>query len=887
MSLLGRTIGRYRITEKLGEGGMGVVYRAQDQTLGRDVAIKVLRPDLSRQPERVRRFSQEARAASALNHPNIVTVHDAGEFEDGPFLVMELVEGESLRTLVRRGALPLAKVLDIGIQAATALTRAHESGITHRDLKPENLLVRPDGYVKILDFGLAKLKEQEATAEGTTLDAGLTSEGSIVGTAGYMSPEQATARPADARSDIFSLALVLFEAWQGKHPFVRGNVLDTMHAIAHDRLPALSYAVGSPEWGLGRVLEKALEKAPDERYQTMKDLGIDLRRLRQESETSQLAPVAAPPPTRRPLLYAAAGFVLLLLVAGGAWLFLDSRRPAATARLEYTQLTSFADSATSPALSPDGRMLTFIRGTETFAGPGQIYIKLLPDGEPVQLTHDDRNKMSPVFVPGGDRVAYGVTGSMTDLTGWATWTVPVFGGEPRLLLANSSALTWIPGANPARVLFSQWDRVPHMSIVTSAANRSELRTVYSPAGPDAMAHRSSLSPDGRWVLVVEMEGGWRPCRLAAFAGGGQGRLVGPSPGQCTSAGWSPDGRWMYFSVNIGNGYHIWRQRFPDGEPEQVTFGATEEEGIAFFPDGGSFVSSVGTRQSTLWVHDARGERQISSEGYASLPQFSPDGKKLYYLLRSRANRRYVSGELWAANPDTGKRERLLPDFLMEHYSVSPDGNRVVFAGIDETGHTPVWLAALDGRTAPRRLSTIDAVRTFFDAKGEVYFLGAEGENRRFLYRVKEDGSGLQKALPDPVSYVYDISPDGKAVAAWVDGPAVIYPMDGGSPVNGNTLCRAAGGEQRGITPPCVSWSPDGRFIYFNLRTLGKVCAVPLPPGRTLPPLPPSGIGSLEDAARLPGARIIAEQRAFLGPSPSLYAFARVTTHRNIYRIPVP
>ena len=336
MSLVGRSIGRYHITEKLGEGGMGVVYRAQDTTLGRAVAIKVLRPELGRQPERMRRFSQEARAASALNHPNIITVHDAGEFEDGPFLVMELVDGEALRAVLRRGPLTLAKILDIGIQSATALTRAHESGITHRDLKPENLLVRPDGYVKILDFGLAKLKEQEGPAEGAsaaaTLDAGLTSEGSILGTAAYMSPEQATGHPVDGRSDIFSLAVVLFEGWQGRHPFLRENTLDTMHAITHDRLPALSYPAGSPEWGLARVLEKALEKGPEERYQTMKDLGIDLRRLRQESESGNLVSsamaVPAPAPTRRLSTYAmgAIAVVLLALAAAGFWIWRERDR---------------------------------------------------------------------------------------------------------------------------------------------------------------------------------------------------------------------------------------------------------------------------------------------------------------------------------------------------------------------------------------------------------------------------------------------------------------------------------------------------------------------------------------------------------------------------------
>src|SRR5262245_26569670 len=325
MSLVGRTIRRYRITEKLGEGGMGVVYRAQDATLGRDVAIKLLRAEAGQHPERVRRFSQEARAASALNHPNIITVHDAGEFEGGPFIVMELVEGESLRAQLRRGALPLAKTLDIGIQAATALARAHDAGITHRDLKPENILLRPDGYVKILDFGLAKLKEQELSEDASTatIDAALTSEGTVVGTAAYMSPEQSTGRHVDGRSDIFSLALVLFECWQGRHPFRRDNTLDTRHAIAHDRLPVLDYPAGTPEWGLTRMLEKALEKEPEERYQTIKDLGIDLRRLKQDSESGKLPQTAAPALARPPLngfRYVLAALVLFALLAGGGWL---------------------------------------------------------------------------------------------------------------------------------------------------------------------------------------------------------------------------------------------------------------------------------------------------------------------------------------------------------------------------------------------------------------------------------------------------------------------------------------------------------------------------------------------------------------------------------------
>jgi serine/threonine protein kinase len=255
---VGQTIGRYRITRKLGQGGMGAVYGAYDATLGRDVGIKVLLPELVRHAERIRRFSQEARAASALNHPNIVTVYDAGEFEDGPFLVMELVEGESLHAQLASGSLPLLKLLDIGAQATPALACAHDAGITHRDLKPENILVRSDGYIKILDFGLAKLRERELPPENgstATIDMRITSEGTIAGTAAYMSPEQATGRVVDGRSDIFSLALVLFECWQGRNPFKRASIVDTLHAIVYDTLPVLTFRPGSAEWELGRILE--------------------------------------------------------------------------------------------------------------------------------------------------------------------------------------------------------------------------------------------------------------------------------------------------------------------------------------------------------------------------------------------------------------------------------------------------------------------------------------------------------------------------------------------------------------------------------------------------------------------------------------------------------
>ncbi|MBK5293524.1 MAG: protein kinase, partial [Acidobacteriia bacterium] len=813
--MIGQTISHYRISEQLGSGGMGVVYKAEDTNLDRTVALKFLASHLLESEEHKQRFLREAKAAASLDHANICTVYEVGEVDGRVFLAMGYIDGPEVRAKIKERPLKLDEALDIAVQAGEGLRAAHQKGVVHRDIKSSNVMLTSAGQVKIMDFGLAQL------TGGTRL----TKTDTVLGTPAYMSPEQAQRLATDERTDIWSLGVVIYEMVTGRLPFAGEREPAVVYSIIHEpQEPMTAIRAGVP-LELDRIVGKALAKNPEDRYQHVDDMLVDLRTLRGNLSATRTTSARAPARKQKKVVWVMAGVVGLL--AAAVLLFTRTRvaSPTAPARLEYTQLTNFTDSATSPALSPDGRMLTFIRGTETFTGRGEIYVKLLPDGEPVQLTRDGINKMSPVFSPGGDRIAYSVTGAMTDHGDWSTWTVPVFGGEPSLLLSNTSALTWVPGVTPPRVLFSEWGKGSHMSIITSTANRSEARTVYAPASLDAMAHRAYLSPDLKQVLVVEMEGGWRPCRVVPFDGSAPARLVGPSPGQCTTAAWSPDGEWMYFSINTGNGYHVWRQEFPGGAPEQVTSGATEEEGIAFAPDGRSFVTSVGSRLTTLWVHDSRGERQITSEGYASLPQFSADGRKLYYLVRSRDNRRYVSGELWAANLETGKRERLLPDFLIEHYSISTDGKRIVFAAIDETGHSPVWLATLDGGTAPRRLSSINAERTSFGTRGDVYFLGAEDAFKKFVYRVKEDGSGLQKAIQKPVGYFYEVSPDAKSLAVYEGAMVQVYPAEGGPPTMVCGICGAAGGPNRGITPPAVSWSPDGKFLYLNIRLTGQINAV--------------------------------------------------------------
>ena len=886
---IGSRLGAYEISAAIGAGGMGEVYRARDAKLGRDVAIKVLPSILSADSDRLRRFEQEARAAAALNHPNIMVVFQLGTHDGAPYLVSELLEGGTLRELMQRGALPIRKAIDCGVQIARGLAAAHEKGIVHRDLKPENVFVTKDGRVKILDFGLARLLPQRGEVEvnAPTL-SDLTDPGTVMGTVGYMSPEQVRGKPADHRADIFAFGAMLYEMLAGKRAFQKPTSAETMTAILNEEPPGVSQLVPLAPPGLQRVVHRCLEKNPEQRFQSASDLAFALEAL-SDSGSVTAAPLGSPDRGRRSKLVAAVvGITVVALLAGAALILFRARKSPGPATSEYVQLTNFADSAVAPALSPDGRMLAFIRGDSTFVGHGEVYVKLLPDGEPVQLTRDGLSKMGPLaFSPDGSRIAY--TTGIAD-----SWTVPVLGGSPsHWLTVGTPSWIAVPGGQP-RIIFSVGTGEGlHMGIFTATESRADQRQVYLPKDVSGMAHRSYLSPDGHSVLAVEMDiTSWLPCRLVPFDGSGPGKQVGPQPSQCTDAAWSPDGKWMYFSADTGEGFHIWRQTYPDGSPEQVTFGATEEQGISFAPDGRSFVTSIGEKQSTLWLHNSLGDRQITSQGYAYLPMFSPDGKRLYYLQRSRANRRFVSGELWAVDLESGARERLLPEFLMEHYSLAPDGKSIVFIALDDAGHSPVWIAPLDGSSPPRKLTSLDCVRALFGAENDVYFVGGETTAMPFLYHVNTDGSALRRVVPNQVLFLYDVSPDGKWLAVWERSAIVLYSSDGATRKMICENCASAGAEDRGVTPPAVKWSRDGKRLYLHgnatrhgIELPNTTYVIPLQPG-WMAALPASGFPSIDAAAAALGKRFALGDRVFPSADPAVYAFPRLSSHRNIFRIQV-
>jgi Tol biopolymer transport system component/predicted Ser/Thr protein kinase len=866
----GAELGQYRIEGPIGEGGMGVVFRGLDTKLNRPVAIKVLSDELADAAAR-RRFQREAQMASSLNHPHILTIYDVGEIDGQQYLVTELVDGGTLKKWLREQSRSWQDVASLLTGVADGLATAHSAGILHRDIKPDNILITTSGYAKLADFGLAKLEER-FRIEATPATDARTHPGAIMGTIAYMSPEQASGMPLDLRSDIFSFGVVLYEALAGRRPFRAATDLELLQQVIHAKPAALNDDIPEP---LRALVIKALEKDPADRYPSMRELVAALRAVQRPGGAGAEAP------SRQRGKWLLLAGLAVAAVAGIAALLFTSRGNSSARQLEYVQLTNFTDSAVDPTLSPDGRMLAFIRGVSTFTGPGEVYVKLLPDGDPVQLTHDGGDKMGPVsFSPDGSRIAYTV--GIGD-----TWSVPVLGGEPTRLLANAGGLSWTNTATkPYRVMYSAMTGEGiHMGIFSATESRSEQRTLYLPASVDGMAHRSFLSPKGDAVIVVEMDTAkWLPCRLVPSDGSSAGRAVGPAPAQCTFADWTPDGRWMYFSADAGNGFHIWRQRFPDGAPEQVTSGATEEKAISFARDGKSFVTSVGESQSTLWIHDLKGERQLTFEGYAYLPSFSADAERLYYLQRATANRRFVSGELWTVDLQTGKKQRLLPDLQMENYDVSPDGKQVIFITAQDTRH--LWIGPTDGGSPPRPLVSQDCNRAMFAPDGEIYFAGGESGDMH-LQKIQADGTGLQTITPDKALFLYDISPDGKWLAAWSGRDIKVYPIGGGAPTLLCAGCAGAGAEERGVTPKIVSWSHDGKELYLYSERLLQTFAVPVRPGEALPAVPPSGISWSTSPPALPGMRVIPHQRAFMSGNPSVYAYPVVSAHRNIYRVLVP
>jgi eukaryotic-like serine/threonine-protein kinase len=571
--------------------------------------------------------------------------------------------------------------------------------------------------------------------------------------------------------------------------------------------------------------------------------------------------------------YAVIGAVVVAVAAG-----VVVTRQRAHGSVAYAQLTSFSDAAFEPALSPDGRMLAFLVGNDGgFPFVGEVFTKMLPDGEPIQRTHDAVLKYGVAFSSDGSEITYTAADAAH---GWTVRSLPVLGGDSRLLFSNAAGLSWLDSHH---ALFSEIKTGLHMGLVTATDRRENQRAVYLPEHERGMAHYGLASPDRTSALVVEMgpTGGWVRCRLMPFDGSSTGRGIGPD-GPCLSAAWSPDGRWMYFTAVISGASHLWRQRFPAGEPEQITSGPAQDRGVAVSPDGRSIVTSLGIQEGGVWLHSPEGERLVSPEGYAAQLSFSRDGRFLFYTLRHTMADAFR--ELWVSDLGSGTSEPLIQGFFITSYDVSADGASIVFAARPASGPSEIWLASRSRETPPMRLTSAGEDAPMFASGGDVVFRQSDGR-RNHLFVMTADATSRRPVVPDPIIELRGMSADRKWVFV-------------GAPVGNENMVQfavpIAGGLPRRICPAIcgVTWSPDGTRMYMKPLGVADRVVLPVPKGESLPALPPSGVGSIADASTVPGSEVVrlnqyATGSFAPGSTPDTFAYARFVSHRNLFRVDLP
>ncbi|QQS47403.1 MAG: protein kinase [Acidobacteriota bacterium] len=815
----GAQIGPYKFLSPLGQGGMGEVYRAADARLSREVAIKVLPAEFAKDADRLKRFEQEARATSALNHPNILTIHDIGaapaENGGAPYIVAELLDGEELRAQLNGSPISQRKAVDYARQIADGLAAAHAKGIVHRDLKPENLFVTTDGRVKILDFGLAKLRPQPAMDAGSEVQTQMkiTDPGTVMGTVGYMSPEQVRGQDVDHRSDIFAFGVILYEMLSGRRTFTGDSAIELMNAILKEEPPELGETNAKISPALDKIVRRCLEKKPERRFQSASDLGFALEALTIPSGANQTQTLKALPEAAvdkagrfsRIRLWQAACLLSVIAAIALAWLYLSQPAPA-------TQVTRFSINLPketrsvypTPALSPDGRRLAF--AVRDAAGKSQLWLRPL-DAFAAQPLPGTEGALYTIWSPESKSIAFFADGKLKKLN-------PDSGVIETICACDGTTGDW---NRDGVILFSNRDR--SLSRVSASGGKPEVITSPDVKRGESAYNHPSFLPDGRRYLF-QVFGGDQPGIYAGSLDAPEHKLILPlsaDTANSTKAVWSPPGHLVYAlnrSTLLAQAFDSERLELK-GDPfrlaENVIVIGPGYAGFTLSANGVLAFIAGGEADTIQLTWTERGGKRLNAIGPADrwgAIRLSPD-ESLAALMRDEPDQLF---SLWMLDLAQGATRRFVAEGANFNPVWSPDGRQLAFSSARNSAPN-LFLKPLAGSVAEERLlaSQFQSNLTSWSPDGRflVYSMVVP-QNGRDLWLLPLSGERKPQPLFQTKANEFNgcVSPDGQwlAYVSNETGSNEVYVTQFPQPARSWRISRNGG-----VNP---FWRGDGKELYF-------------------------------------------------------------------------